>query len=187
MKLQWMVQRSGTVQDMQHEEELNLHRSHEVSISFSSASDWERWGECLALKTKDSFMACSPSRTLDQTLLDFSKWYPETEILLKTVKFLCRPHYRHKHKSGGQLKIFQCGMFKDMITLQSCIPAPKDVLPGDILVFIFSSGPTNNILSRKKWAIVHQTIRITDNVAVHQCVHYRPVYALQYVLQSLWA
>ena len=53
--------------------------------------------------------------------------------------------------------------------------------------FFFSSGPTTDIPSRKKWAIVQQTIGITDNVAVHQCVHYRPVYALQYILQSLWA
>ena len=38
---------------------------------------------------------------------------------------------------------------------------------------------------KKKRATVQQTIGITDNVAVHQRVHYRPVYALQYILQSL--
>ena len=44
----------------------------------------------------------------------------------------------------------------------------------------FSSGPTADIPSRKKsgLSIVQQTIGITDNVAVHQCVHYRPLYPL---------
>ena len=39
-----------------------------------------------------------------------------------------------------------------------------------------TSSPTTDIPSRKKkQAIVQQTIGITDSVAVHQCVHYRPL------------
>ena len=40
------------------------------------------------------------------------------------------------------------------------------------VVRMFANGPTTNIPSRKKRAIVQQSIGITDNVAVYQCVHY---------------
>ena len=67
---------------------------------------------------------------------------------------------------------------------KTLLPHPTTVHRG---AASWSSRPTTNIPSRKKKrAIVQQTIGITDNVAVHQCVHYRPVYALQYILQSLW-
>ena len=39
------------------------------------------------------------------------------------------------------------------------------------MIFFFSSGPTSDIPSRKKRAIVQQTLEITDNVAACIKVH----------------
>ena len=51
--------------------------------------------------------------------------------------------------------------------------------------FFFKRSNNRHTKQKKKRAIVQQTIGITDNVAVHECVHYRLVCALQYTLQSL--
>ena len=51
--------------------------------------------------------------------------------------------------------------------------------------FFFSSGPTTDIPSRKKRAIVQQTIGITDKLAVHQCVDLYIMHYTVYILQSL--
>ena len=53
--------------------------------------------------------------------------------------------------------------------------------------FFFKWSNNRHTKQEKKQAIEQQIIGITDNVAVHQYVRYRLVYALQYVLQSLRA